>query len=87
LAVCDKKLSGKELDKEIGFTVSPKFYGTKEINEAKLKKLFKEVDSANLVGEKSVSAALEEKLGKKENIIKINTTPHIQIYFIKGGNK
>ncbi len=84
LAVCDKELSGKILDKEINFEVKPEFYGTTEINEEKLSELFQEVNSANLIGNKSVSVALKKKIIEEKNIIKINNIPHAQVYFIKG---
>lgn len=84
LAACDKELSGKIIDKKINFEVKPEFYGTKEINEKKLRKLLHEVNSANLTGNKSVSAALKENLIEEKNIIKINKISHIQVYFIKG---
>ena len=83
LAVCDKELSGKTLDEEIGFIVKPEFYGTELISEKELKKKMKEVDSANLVGKKCVGIALEEKIVLEQNIIKINDVPHIQIYFME----
>ncbi|MBU2100812.1 DUF424 family protein [Candidatus Micrarchaeota archaeon] len=86
LAVCDKELIGKILDKETEFKARKEFYGEKEIKKEKLRKLFRETDSVNLLGEKSVSVALKEKIAGKENIIRINNVPHIQVYFIKGEN-
>ncbi|PIN98625.1 MAG: DUF424 domain-containing protein [Candidatus Diapherotrites archaeon CG10_big_fil_rev_8_21_14_0_10_31_34] len=83
LAVCDKELSGKILDEEIGFKVKPEFYGTELISEEELKKKIKEVNSANFVGKKCVKIALNKKIVLKENIIKIKDVPHIQIYFIE----
>jgi hypothetical protein len=84
--VCDKELLGKTLDKELGFTAKAEFYGKQEIEEQELKRIMKEVDSANLLGKKSVSVALKENFAQEKNIIKINNVPHLQIYFIKGEN-
>lgn len=87
MAVCDKELSGKVLDSSIGFEVKPEFYGTELISEEELKKKIKEADSANLVGKKCVSAALKQQIVQKENVIKINDVPHIQIYFMEQAEK
>ncbi|MBU1120789.1 DUF424 family protein, partial [Candidatus Micrarchaeota archaeon] len=81
LAVCDKELVGKSLkEKGVNFFVSPSFYKGELIGEEGLKKLLRESDSANLIGEKAVGIALREGIVLEEDVIRIKNVPHVQIY-------
>lgn len=81
LAACDKELVGKNLkEKEVDFFVSPGFYKGELIGGEELKKLLRESDSANLVGEKAVGIALSEGIVFEEDVIRIKNVPHVQIY-------
>lgn len=84
LAVCDKDLLGKSLKSgKIKFKVSESFYGGRKVKEKKLRKLLEENNNINLIGEKCVKIALEEKLINENSIIKIENVPHAQIFKIK----
>lgn len=81
LAVCDKEHLGKTYEEgNISFTVSEKFFGGEEINEKKLKELFKSANSINLFGNKCVEIAKKEGLITESSIIKIQGIKHAQIY-------
>ncbi|PIU21138.1 MAG: DUF424 domain-containing protein [Candidatus Diapherotrites archaeon CG08_land_8_20_14_0_20_34_12] len=81
LAACDRELLGKTIeDKDYSIKVSEFFYGNEAITEKALEKLLKNAGNANLIGEKVVSIALKARLITEKNIIKIGSTPHVQIY-------
>ena len=83
LAACDKELCGKVLKQgEMEFFVSEVFYKGEETSKQALKAKFQEFDNINLVGNKVVSAALEENLVSKECVIEINGVKHVQIFKI-----
>jgi len=83
LAVADKELCGKTLKSEkIEFVVSDSFYNGKEITETELKKILHEFENINLVGNKAVGIAIEEKLVSQENIVIIQGVKHVQIFKI-----
>ena len=83
LAVCDKELIGKTFeDGKIFFHTREKFYKDIEINETELEKLFEEVDSANLFGNKCVGIAQKKGLINETQTILISGVKHAQIYMI-----
>lgn len=83
LGCCDQELIGKTIRKgEIEFAVRESFYKGKKITENELKELFEEAESVNLVGKKSVEIAIKNNWIKKEDIIRIDTIPHAQIFKI-----
>lgn len=47
-----------------------------------LKEKLKSFDNINLIGEKAVKIAIEEKIVQEKNIIMISGIPHVQIYKI-----
>ena len=83
LAVSDKELIGKVLKQDdLEFKVSEYFYKGEEIDETGLRELLKEAGNINLIGNKAVSIALEEKLGSAEQVIEIQGVKHLQILMI-----
>ena len=52
--------------------------------EEELKELIKDAYVLNLVGEKSIKFALENKLIEKEHIIKVKGVPHAQAVIVRG---
>lgn len=83
LACCDKELIGKTLKRgNIAFTVKEGFYKGLETSEQELKKLLREADSINLLGEKAVGIAIGEGFIKKEEIIMFGSIPHAIIFKI-----
>ncbi len=81
LAASDKEVIGKTLKQDpIHFVVSERFYKGEEISSEQLKEKMREHTSINLVGEKAVSAAIEEGLADEKQIIKIKGVKHLQIF-------
>ena len=80
VAVCDKELLGKkfEQDKAV-LEVRESFFNGEEIQESDLIKLMKELansdSSFNIVGQKSVNAALEAGIITKEGAKKVQGIP------------
>jgi len=85
VAACDKELIGKILDDGemfLDIQTHKNFYAGSLANAFQLKKALSSFASANLVGKRAVSVALEMGLTVKESVIYINKTPHIQLYRI-----
>lgn len=81
MAACDKELIGRTIeDKDFCVKVSESFYGSDLINEKEFVELLKKAANANLIGEKTVNLAVKLNLISEKNIIKIGSTPHVQIY-------
>ena len=81
IAICDKDLIGKTLkDKNLTLKVSEHFYKGKDLNEEEVLKIINKASNINILGKKSISFALKNKLIKKEDIIKVQNAPHAQIY-------
>lgn len=81
IAVCDSELLGKRFEEgNMQIEVSEVFYGGEEKEEREvieiLKDLYKEDATFNLVGEKSVNAAIKAGIISKEGVIKIQGIPH-----------
>jgi hypothetical protein len=83
LAACDSELLGKTLEQgKIFFEVKESFYKGREVEEAELRKKLREFENINLVGNKAVGIALEEKLVLEENVLGIAGVKHVQIFKI-----
>ena len=83
LAVCDKEILGKTLKEgKISFSASQSFYKGAEVGEEELRKKIREFGNVNIVGNKAVSIALEEKLVSQESIVEIAGVKHVQIFKI-----
>lgn len=81
IAVCDSEILGRRFEEgNMQIEVSEAFYGGEEKEEAEvieiLKDLYKEDATFNLVGEKSVNAAIKAGIISKEGVIKIEGIPH-----------
>jgi len=80
LAAADKELIGKTLNGNgIKFEVSEKFYKGEEITAEELRKMLHEFGNINLVGEKVVAVALDEKLAEESQVLEIEGVKHLQI--------
>ena len=56
------------------------FYGEETIDEAGLYPHLQSCSSANLVGERSVGAALRLGLADEKSVMRIGAVPHLQLY-------
>ena len=86
VAVCDKELLGKRFeDGKFQIDVKENFYRGKETERANVIKIMREMSKEdatfNIVGEKSVSAALEAGIISKKEIGKIHGIPFALVFF------
>lgn len=83
LACCDENLIGTEIDEEdIYFKVSKYFFDGETCDEEKLVSLLKGNGNINLVGEKTIEVAINNKFVSKDTVKYIKDIPHVQIYKI-----
>jgi len=81
IAVCDAELLGKKFTEgKMQLDINPDFYGGKKLNEADMIKTMQEFNgndsTFNIVGKKSVNAALKAGIIDKSGIIKVKGIPH-----------
>lgn len=80
LAACDMDLLGETFEEgDIHLDVKESFYGGEDIDREGLQDRFEGITVANLVGEKTVNTAIDYGLGLKEDIMRVEDIPHLQI--------
>ena len=83
IALCDKVLIGKIFEENnLKLDINENFYKGKEISKEEIYKIIKNASNVNIVGKKSISWALKNKLISKSNVIQIKSIPHAQIVSI-----
>lgn len=81
LAACDQDLLGKTLRSgEIKLHVSKKFYGEEPGDREALIAGLQRCTTANLVGERTISIAVDAGFIDEEGIIMIEGVPHAQLF-------
>ena len=79
LAVCDKEILGKKVEKgDVVLHAKREFYKGEEIGKSVLK-YFEEATIINLMGRKIVTLAIEHGWVEKENVLEIKGVMHAQI--------
>jgi len=80
VAVCDEGLLGMEFSEgEVYLKVSTAFYGSERADYDEVVSALSEATIANLVGEQSVSCAVENGFVDASDIIYIEGVPHVQM--------
>ncbi|MFO7872633.1 MAG: DUF424 family protein [Candidatus Undinarchaeales archaeon] len=80
LAACDEELLGKTFSEgSLKLEVSKSFYGGDKMEIETFAELLEKATNSNLVGEKTVTKAVELGLVLKDSIVKIQNIPHVQI--------
>ena len=85
VAACDKGLVGKVLhegEAVLDLKSYAAFYKGKPASGEDLLKEMRDASSANLVGEKAVSVAIEAKILGQNDVKYINGVPYVQIFRI-----
>jgi len=83
MGVCDKELVGKTLKHDgMEIVVSEQFYKDKEITENELKEKLKSIENINLIGNKAVGVAIQEKLVDEKSVIDLNGIKHASIFTV-----
>jgi hypothetical protein len=80
VAVCDRELLNATLQRgEIKVVVSEGFYGRNDATPEEVREALRSAANANLMGERSVSAAIELGLVRREDCMEIGGVPHALI--------
>lgn len=81
IAICDANLIGKKIEgRDRCIEASKRFYKGEKKSEKEIVEIMKQAENLNLLGKKTVSLALKNKIIKREGIIKIKDVPHAQMY-------
>ena len=79
VALCDKPLLGKTLaNGDIKFKISKEFYGGNLVDLRTCMKHLEKATIANMVGEKTVKAAVKAGLVHEQTVLYIEGHPHAQ---------
>lgn len=80
LAACDSDLLGKKFHEgEITLDVKESFYSGERATSSELCTNFEKATIANLIGEKTIDAALSDGFGAEDDILRVDGIPHLQI--------
>ncbi len=83
VACCDRELAGKFIGGDSNeIAVKEEFYGKDSVDAKWLKDSLEEAATANLLGERVVSAAVKMGYIKDDDVIKLAGVPHAQIFRI-----
>ena len=82
LAACDSELYGKCLEDDSGLRVSlaGDFYAGSEVTEEEFCGMLVQATSANLVGERTVKAAVEQEFIHQDGVLLVGGVPHALLF-------
>jgi hypothetical protein len=81
VAACDSELCGKIVRQgKLKLDVCESFYGSDELEECALANFLAMCSSANLVGKRTVAAAMDAGYVDAECVVHIGKIPHAQYY-------
>ncbi len=81
VAVCDRELINTTISNDkIKVTITEDFYGNCPATEEEIRNALKTAGNINLMGERSVSLAIEMGLITRSGCIMIGNVPHAQIF-------
>jgi hypothetical protein len=79
--VCDRELINTTITHEkLNVKITEDFYGNSPATEEEIRKALKTAGNINLMGERSVSLAIEMGLITRSGCIMIGDVPHAQIF-------
>lgn len=79
VSVCDRDVLGETFENgELSLTVTEEFYGGEEADEERVATTLARASVGNLVGERSVSLAVERGHVEEANVLEIDGTVHAQ---------
>ena len=80
MTLCDNELIGKTFEEgERRLDLSSPFYDGKEITKDYAKRFVVTVSSINAVGEESVNFLINENLADKNDVMRVQNIPHVQV--------
>ena len=81
LNICDHELVDKTLhDGETKIKINPNYYAERDVDEHEAKNLLTKCNSINMVGEKTVSLALNLGIGSEKSIRRIEGIPFLLVF-------
>ncbi|MFA4859151.1 DUF424 domain-containing protein [Methanoregula sp.] len=81
VAVCDRELINTTIrHNDLTVTITEAFYGNYPVTENEVRDALRKAGNINLMGERSVSLAIEMGLLTRSGCIMIGTVPHAQIF-------
>ena len=83
VAVCDEDVLGETFESDpVSLTVTEDFYGGETVPESDVIDSFERATTANIVGSRAVSLAIEEGFVDEGNVLDIDGTPHAQFLLL-----
>ena len=83
VACCDKEILGQTFtDGELDIHISERFYGGEHLSSEEFIKILEQATIANIIGEKSVKAAVEAGLVDESSVASVCGLKHVQIFSI-----
>jgi hypothetical protein len=83
VAVCDEDVLGETFESDpVSLTVTEDFYGGETVSESAVLDSFERATTANIVGSRAVSLAIEEGFVDGNNVLDIDGTPHAQFLLL-----
>ena len=81
LNICDPELVDKTLhDGETKIKINPNYYAERDVDEHEAKNLLTKCNSINMVGEKTVSLAINLGIGSEKSIRRIEGIPFLIVF-------
>ncbi len=81
LNICDHELVDKTLhDGETKIKINPNYYAERDVDEHEAKNLLTKCNSINMVGEKTVSLAINLGIGSEKSIRRIDGIPFLIVF-------
>jgi uncharacterized protein len=81
VAVCDRELLNSTISSDtMSVIISEAFYGSTPATVADVREALKNAGNANLMGERTISLAIDMGLCTRAGCIMIGNVPHVQIY-------
>lgn len=83
--MCDEELVGKTVSEgKLSVHLSKEFYSGEVVDSGEALRLIRTCSIINLAGERSVSLAVENKMGAPEAVREIEEVPFLMIYKFAG---
>ena len=82
-AICDRELLNTTVsDGNLEVCISESFYGNRIVSEEEVRRALESAGNVNLMGERSVSIAIDMGMIGRNGCIMIGKVPHAQIFLI-----
>jgi hypothetical protein len=81
IAICDRELINTTISSgTMTVTISEWFYGKSPAQEEEIREALRSAGNINLMGERTISFAMEMGIITRDDCIMIGKIPHVQVY-------